>query len=118
MSTVLVVEDEALIRELAVEELTDAGFIVSHAPDGVTAVQMLETGAQFDVLVTDIRMPGSIDGWELGRVAASLLPAIKIIYVTGYSATNPPLNQHERFIRKPSHIDDILETLVSLGIMA
>ena len=83
MSTVLLVEDELLVRELASEDLGDAGFEVTAASDGDEALGYLREGRRFDLLFTDIRMPGATDGWQLAREARQLLPDIRVIYATG-----------------------------------
>ena len=63
MAKVLLVEDEMLVRELAYEDLSDAGHEVIAAGTGDEALALLRDGRPFDVLCTEIRMPGAIDGW-------------------------------------------------------
>ncbi|MDP9056091.1 MAG: response regulator [Pseudomonadota bacterium] len=116
MPSVLVVEDEFLVREFIVEEFGDAGFAVQSASDGEKALELLKSGAGFDLLFTDVRMPGSIDGWELGRHAAQMFPDIRIVYATGYSETSHALNDNEGFLTKPYRMVDILELIGGLGI--
>jgi CheY-like chemotaxis protein len=118
MSTVLLVEDEILVRELASEDLTDAGFEVTSASDGDEAFAHLTGGSRFDLLFTDIRMPGSIDGWELGAHATKLIPGIKIIYATGVNEAAGGLAAHERFVCKPYGLKDLRRTLADLGFPA
>ena len=65
MARILPVEDEMLVRELALEDLTDAGFEVVDASDADVALVILQKDRAFDLLFTDIRMPSEIDGWEL-----------------------------------------------------
>ncbi len=62
---VLVVEDEAIIRMLLIDELEDAGFVVMEAEGADAAVVILSNGATIGVVVTDVRMPGSMDGLGL-----------------------------------------------------
>jgi CheY-like chemotaxis protein len=69
MSAVLLVEDELLVRELASEDLGDAGFEVTAASDGDEALGYLREGRQFDLLFTDIRMPGETDGWHCDNLS-------------------------------------------------
>jgi CheY-like chemotaxis protein len=68
---ILLAEDEALLRELTSEDLRDAGHWVACAEDGDMALKVLEQES-FDLLLTDIRMPGTLDGWELARTARAL----------------------------------------------
>ncbi len=111
MARVLIVEDEGLLRELAVDEFTDAGFTVEEAANGDDALALLKASAPFDVLFTDVRMPGSIDGWELGRLAGDLLPDIHVIYATGYAERSRPLTAAEHFISKPYRCEQIVELI-------
>ena len=67
-STILVVEDEPLVREIIVSELEDAGYEVLEAADGAAALALLRE-ARVDLLFTDIRLPGEVDGWMFSREA-------------------------------------------------
>ena len=116
MPSVLIVEDEFLVRQFIVEEFMDAGFAVQSACDGDQALQLLKTGERFDLLFTDVRMPGSVDGWELGRNAATLFPDIRIVYATGYSDKTPALNDNEGFLTKPYRMTTVMELIGGLGI--
>ncbi len=111
MARVLIVEDEGLLRELAVEEFTDAGFSVEEAANGDDALALLQASAPFDVLFTDVRMPGRIDGWELGRLAGDLQPGIRVIYATGYAERSRPLTASEHFISKPYRCEQIIHMI-------
>jgi len=81
---VLVVEDERLVRELLVEKLRDAGFDVLEAANGAEAIASFQSQNP-DVLLTDIRLPGGCDGWDLAERCRSAKPDIPVIYSTGYS---------------------------------
>jgi len=120
MPTALVAEDEILIRELVVEELTDAGFAVKAVGTGDEAFASIEramaAGETFDLLFTDIRMPGTFDGWELGRRARAAAPGIMVIYSTGYSDSNVVLAANERRITKPYRYEELLVVLRELGL--
>ena len=116
MPRILVVEDEFLVRDFIVEELEIAGFEIEWSIDGEKALARLESGDRFDLLFTDVRMPGSIDGWELGRRAATLVPRMPIIYATGYSETTRPLLDNEGFLAKPYRIKDVLDMMSGMGI--
>jgi CheY-like chemotaxis protein len=115
MSAVLLVEDELLVRELASEDLGDAGFQVTAASDGDEALGYLREGRRFDLLFTDIRMPGSTDGWGLAREARELLPDIRVIYATGLGDAADGLIEGERYVRKPYSLGDLRKALVQLG---
>ena len=118
MPRILVVEDEFLVREFIVEELIDAGFEVESSQNGEQALDLLMSGERFDLLFTDIRMPGAVDGWELGRTAAEILPGIPIVYATGYSEKSHQLRREEGFLAKPYRTADVLKLMGGLGIKA
>lgn len=80
---ILVVEDEFLIRATLVEMLQDEGFAVLEAETGDAALELLASGPTVQVLVTDMQLPGSLDGTRLAKAARELKPALPIIYVTG-----------------------------------
>ena len=79
---VLVVEDEWIIRATIASCLRDAGCRVLEAPDGETAIALVEDGARIDVLVTDIRLGGRLDGWDVGEALRALLPAVAVVYAS------------------------------------
>jgi len=115
MSAVLLVEDELLVRELASEDLGDAGFEVTAANDGDEALGYLREGRRFDLLFTDIRMPGATDGWQLAREARQMLPDIRVIYATGLGDAADGLEDGERYVRKPYSLTDLRKALTQLG---
>jgi CheY-like chemotaxis protein len=104
-----------LIRELAAEDLEDAGYEVVTMATGDQALAVLEAGGVFDLLFTDIRMPGKVDGLELARRAKELLPDLPIIYATGYDDPQIELSPRERCIRKPYVFDEVLRLIALLG---
>ena len=99
---VLVAEDEALVRELSVCELEDAGYCVIEAEDARQALAILETGVPIDVLFTDVNMPGEIDGVGLVRLVHRRWPRIGLIVTSGRAdIAEEELPDAGRFIRKP-----------------
>jgi excisionase family DNA binding protein len=80
---VLVVDDEEAVRDLIAKTLTMADYEVNTAPDGQAALDALKD-ADFDLLITDLRMPG-MDGLTVIRQARRLSPSLPIIIITGYS---------------------------------
>jgi CheY-like chemotaxis protein len=85
ISKVLVVEDEKDIRDLAVFYLEEAGFTVITATNGDEAVELLEGGEAPDVLFTDIRMPGHVDGSAVARAYRARFPDMPVFYGTNYA---------------------------------
>jgi CheY-like chemotaxis protein len=99
--TVLVVEDESDLREMVVEELTDAGFHVLEAEIGEAALAIIDSGRPIDVLFTDVRLPGSVDGWEIARHARDTFPAIHVIYTSGYAPDRSAQVPGSLYVSKP-----------------
>jgi len=81
---VLLVEDDARVREVTAEMLREAGFVVVTAADGVQALALLRQGEPVDVLFSDIVMPGGMNGVELAQEARRLRPALPVLLATGY----------------------------------
>ncbi|SMH39425.1 response regulator [Azospirillum agricola] len=82
--TVLVVEDEPLVRMMTVTFIEDMGYRVIEAGSAEEALEHVRSEPAIDLLFTDIRMPG-LDGFALAERARTLRPAIKVIYATGYA---------------------------------
>lgn len=83
--TVLLVEDESLIRLVATEALVDAGFRVIEAADGQGALAQLAAHPEIGLLITDVRMPGNIDGIELTHRVVDRWPHMAIIVTSGHA---------------------------------
>jgi CheY-like chemotaxis protein len=81
--TILVVEDEMLVRVMLADALRDAGYEAVEAVDGDEAIRLLRGSDNIKVVVSDIRMPGSLDGIALARRVRSERPDIKIVLVSG-----------------------------------
>ncbi len=85
--TILVVEDEAPVRSLIVEALSDYGYVVLEAPSGRRALETWkEQGASVDLLITDIIMPDGVNGVDLARNLRAANPRLRVIYISGYPA--------------------------------
>ena len=80
---VLVVEDEMILRMRAVDIVEDAGFCPIEAINADEAISVLESRSDISLLLTDIQMPGTIDGLKLAHAVHERWPSIKIILVSG-----------------------------------
>jgi CheY-like chemotaxis protein len=99
---VLVVEDEPLLRMMAVEVVEEAGFVALQAKDADEAVALLESRSDISLLFTDIDMPGSMDGLKLAHAVRGRWPPIKILLVSGQVRLQHwELPSSCRFIGKP-----------------
>jgi CheY-like chemotaxis protein len=114
--TVLLVEDEHLLRLVMGEELRDAGFAVIEAENGAAAVEVVKSGAAIDLLLTDIRMPGAISGWDVAEQARNLRPGLAVIYATGFSEDAPRIVPGGRFFKKPYRASAIIDAARELGV--
>jgi PAS domain S-box-containing protein len=89
--TILVVDDEPLVRMVAVEILEELGYNVLEAGDGPTAVKIMNSGQPIDLLITDVGLPGGMNGRQLADALRIDRPELKVLFVTGY-AENAVLN--------------------------
>ncbi|MEQ8233028.1 MAG: PAS domain S-box protein [Gammaproteobacteria bacterium] len=83
--TILVVEDDPLVRECAVEQLRALGYRVFEAGDGPDALVQLDAHPEVELLFTDIIMPGGMNGRELAAAARAERPALRVVYTSGYT---------------------------------
>jgi CheY-like chemotaxis protein len=84
--TILVVEDDRTVLEMAADSLRDAGYVVEGVADGAAALQTLKTGRRIDVMFSDVVMPGGLNGIDLACEARKILPDLKILLTSGYAA--------------------------------
>jgi CheY-like chemotaxis protein len=82
--TVLIVEDEAIVRLLLVEALEEQGYTVLEAETGSAALTLVASSQRIDLLATDVGLPG-INGRQLAEMARSLRPDLKVLFLTGYA---------------------------------
>jgi CheY-like chemotaxis protein len=83
--TVLVVDDEASVRMLVTEVLEDLGYRTIEAEDGAVALQALQSDARIDLLITDVGLPGSLNGRQVADAARQGRPGITVLFITGYA---------------------------------
>ncbi len=83
--TVLVVDDEPTIRMLVTEVLEDLGYIAIEAADGAGGLRVLQSNTRIDLLVTDVGLPGGMNGRQLAEAARTSRPRLKILFITGYA---------------------------------
>ena len=83
--TVLIVDDEADIRTLLVRKLKKLGYNVFEADDGQSGLRIIETASVVDILVTDVGLPGGMNGRQLADAARVLRPNLKVLFITGFA---------------------------------
>lgn len=107
--TGLAVEDEWLLRLELVEELGRAGWQVLEAATGEEALTQLESAPRLDFLVTDIRLPGAVDGWAVAEAARRGNSQLPVIYVSANPINEARRMANSLFLGKPVDIRLLLE---------
>jgi len=82
---VLVVDDEPTVRMLVVEVVEELGYRVLEAQDGPSAMRVIDSGQPIDLLVTDVGLPGGMNGRQIADAALTRLPSLKVLFITGYA---------------------------------
>ncbi|HEX2943201.1 MAG TPA: ATP-binding protein, partial [Rhodopila sp.] len=83
--TVLVVDDEAAVRLLVVEVLQELGYRAIEAADGASGLQIVQSDTVLDLLVSDVGLPGGLNGRQLADAARVIRPNLKVLFITGYA---------------------------------
>jgi signal transduction histidine kinase/CheY-like chemotaxis protein len=84
--TVLVVDDEPSVRTLVGEVLRDLGYAAVEAHDGASAMKVLQSDARIDLLITDVGLPGGMNGRQIADATRMIRPELKVLFITGYAA--------------------------------
>jgi signal transduction histidine kinase len=84
-AVVLVVEDELPVRMVIADVLSDLGYTVLEAKDGGSGLKILEAGGRIDLLLTDVGLPGGMNGRQLADAARRRRPELKVLFITGYA---------------------------------
>ena len=103
--TILVVEDDSLVRQHVVRQLEGLGYRVLEAPAGLAAIEILKQFPQIDLLFTDVVMPGGMGGRDLADAARALRPDLKVLFTSGYTENsivhNGRLDEGVELLSKP-----------------
>jgi CheY-like chemotaxis protein len=115
--TVLVVEDEALVRALIVDVLDEMGYRALEASDGPSGLKMLQSTEPIDLLITDIGLPG-LNGRQVADAGRVLRPDLKVLFMTGYAESaaiaNGILSPGMQMITKPFAMDALMQRIRGL----
>jgi CheY-like chemotaxis protein len=111
---VLIVEDEILIRMLLSEALRQEGYVVIEAANADEAILVLRAAASPDVLVTDVRMPGTVDGFALAAYVRRTRPELKVIITSGHAGPDVALGLADAFLPKPYELGALLGRIRTL----
>jgi PAS domain S-box-containing protein len=82
---ILIVDDETTVRMLIVEVLTEAGYKTLEAPDGPAALRTLQSGVRVDLLITDVGLPGGMNGRQVADAGRVLRKDMKVLFITGFA---------------------------------
>ncbi|MEO7940984.1 MAG: ATP-binding protein [Burkholderiaceae bacterium] len=108
---ILVVEDEAALRELFAEQLSEMGYETIAVENGAAAVAILQSDRQIDLLITDVGLPGGLNGRQVADAGQANRPDLKVLFVTGYAQTaavgDSLLGRGMQVLTKPFDIDDL-----------
>lgn len=99
--TILVVEDECLLREMVGDHLREAGWNVIEAGSGEDALACLEQATEIDVVFTDIRLNGPLNGWDVGEACRRSNTDLPVIYASGQTIEPPRNVDGSLFFDKP-----------------
>lgn len=114
--TILLVEDEAIIRIASAAILEDAGYTIIEAVDADDALRMLQHHPEVDVVVTDVQMPGTIDGLRLVEILALQYPRIETIITSGRASANAARQcGATKFLAKP-YTANAIQTAVQTAL--
>jgi CheY-like chemotaxis protein len=102
-ATILVVDDDAEVREVVAEYLADSGHRVLQAEGGVEALQVLGRTSDIDLVITDVRMP-DISGIDLAERITRQAPCPRVILISGYFV---PQQVNRRVLRKPFRMQEL-----------
>jgi CheY-like chemotaxis protein len=83
--TVLVLDDEPALRMLIVEAMQDLGYATLEAGDGAEALRLLQSDLRIDLLISDVGLPGGMNGRQVADAARLVRPELKVLFITGYA---------------------------------
>jgi CheY-like chemotaxis protein len=114
MQSILLLDDDVLTRWVMGDALRDAGYAVIDVSSGAEAVELIDAAAKFDLLVTDVNLPGALSGMDVVAQWRDVLPQQPIIYSSGDPrAIHGTLLEREYFLQKPFSSSMLLGTVES-----
>lgn len=112
--TILVVDDEVLIRMTLAEELADSGYACLTAGNGAEALRLLDENPAIALLVSDLGLPGGMDGRQLAETARAARPGLPVLFVTGYADPAEAEGPGHAVMAKPFRTAELLARVRSL----
>jgi CheY-like chemotaxis protein len=116
--TVLVVDDEQTVRMLITDVLEELGYTAIDAGDARAGLQILESKRQIDLLITDVGLPGGMNGRQLADAGTTLRPELKVLFITGYAENavigDGHLKPGMHVLTKPFGMDSLANRITSI----
>lgn len=116
--TVLVVDDEPTVRLLVTEVLDDCGYHAIEATDGPTALKILRSNVDIDLLITDLGLPGGMTGRQVAELAREARPDLKVLFITGFAdnaaSGNGHIDSSMPMLTKPFTIEALVDKVTRL----
>ncbi|MCW2290748.1 MULTISPECIES: PAS domain S-box protein [Pseudomonas] len=116
--TILVVDDEPTVRMLLTDVLSDLGYAVVEAADSVAGLKVLRSNVQIDLLITDVGLPGGMNGRQMADAGREIRPSLKTLFITGYAENaaigNGHLGPGMQVLTKPFAVDTLVSRVREL----
>jgi CheY-like chemotaxis protein len=113
-----VIDDEPVVRMLIVEVLEQAGYTALEAEDGVAGLKIIESDARIDLLITDVGLPGGMNGRQVADAARVSRPDLKVLFVTGFAENAAVASGHlapgMAVITKPFVMVELASTITEM----
>jgi CheY-like chemotaxis protein len=113
-----VVDDEPTVRMLITDILEDLGYCLLEAGDGATALKVLQSDRRIDLLVTDVGLPGGMNGRQVADAGRALRPGLRVLFITGYAETSVlpsgSLTRGMQVLTKPFRVDELADRIKGL----
>lgn len=112
---VLLVEDDMFLRSVMVEAVSILGHVVTDCPSADQALMALEGMEPFSLVITDVHMPGRLDGLDLARAIWSRWPEVPVIIMSANTVLSPCfLPSNAKFITKPMNLSSLHEAIAEM----
>jgi PAS domain S-box-containing protein len=116
--TVLLVDDEATIRVVVTDVLNELGYSVIEASDSASGLRVLQSDVRIDLLITDVGLPGGLNGRQMADAARDKRPALKVLFITGYAENavigSGRLHPGMHVLSKPFAMDQLASRIKSI----
>ena len=116
--TILVVDDEPTVRMLVTDVLTELGYQTIEAKDGAAGLRVVQSTARIDLLITDVGLPGALNGRQVADAARSMRPSLTVLFITGYAEnaglTGGDLEPGMHVLTKPFAIEALTQRVQEL----